>query len=315
MRSLTPSLIVTRPSRSLLRPVVLALLLVLAGYAGFAGDAGDAGSAGGDATADGVDATAGSGDAGDAAFPPGVNATGVENPPALALAHEQALNATSFTFEQDHADRYEDGTVRPLSHDGTVPARSHFVGRYAADGERYHLVYTNFETGESAAVATYETWSNGERVFSAAVRENGTATVLPARDEKGEPLTPAAGYRNRLPADYVLFLLNAVRVDSVERLDRTAPDGTPLFRLTASEFANPGEFATGERVGVETIDDLTFEAVVDANGLVREYRYAFSAADQQGRALRISETGTVTAVGRTTVDPPSWADERERAGQ
>ncbi|WP_435195964.1 hypothetical protein [Natronomonas sp. EA1] len=264
------------------RALLLAWLLVLAGCSSVL--PGDPPAAPGDETPAEAPGT----------LAPGVTEGGV-NSLVLAQAHNDALNATSYTVSRTHTDLYLD--------DRTYRDRQSFVGRYGADGA-YLLTYGNPDPTPEVPHDRYELYADGETVVVGGFSEGRAPVVVPALDADGAPLDPADGRYEPLGVQELHFILGAVAITDIRAL---GPDdaGYERYELSATRFLKPGEVAEGESVWADTLTNLTFTAVVDERGIVHAYDYSYDAVVFD-RPLRITESVRVTAIGETDVERPRW---------
>ena len=74
----------------------------------------------------------------------------------------------------------------------------------------------------------------------------------------------------------------------------------------------PAWVAEAKAVHENRTSDATEEALVDENGVVREYRVAYTATLGENTS-RIERTVQFTALGETTVERPAWVAEETNA--
>jgi hypothetical protein len=222
---------------------------------------------------------------------PGVTTAGVADPFALASAHENTLDDTSYTVQRITTERYENGTLR---------SRESVTGRFPANGSGY-LVTVN-ETSGNADGASMEQqfFADGDRVLAAQTTLNGTQRYFVPTGPNAEPYTPREWlffeptFSDRLIA---LFGSANVTVESDE-----GPDGT--YQLTVDEFTTPAALTPADDAGVVT--NATLNATVTDSGLVRKYNVAYIMSDDE--PIRVNRSVRYTEVGNTTVERPSWYD-------
>jgi hypothetical protein len=226
----------------------------------------------------GLDASvsrAGPGDGGgDAAsaelYPPGVDESGVYNASALAAGHFEAAGANAVMRAEY----------------GTAGGTTRFVHRNGSSGERFTRI--------NETRGTTETWWASN---STVVRWNGSASPS---------LTYSQGDTNAYTAYQFTALFRAVPFLVLNTTDlavdgTTTLDGQQVLRLSIEGVRNTS--GDGFRVD-ESLADVRGYVLVTPEGVVREMHYR-STNDRTGATE--SATVTVSDVGSTTVDRPSWA--------
>lgn len=221
---------------------------------------------------------------------PGLTGDGIEDPWALAAAHDDALADISYT------ERIVD---RTRGRDGTERGRVNTTAYVQPDPERSHSIAVSTSRPDRFAFDAdrVEFYREGERRFVAITRANGTEYL--AFDD------PGAGRSMRL---FLLFSSVETRVDgTVTRND------TELYRVRSVDLRAPDQFAAavGEDDEAE-VGNVTVRALVDQWGLVHEYEYAYTVA-RDGVERRLSRRVEYAALGRTTVERPDWYDEAVNA--
>lgn len=214
---------------------------------------------------------------------PGLTADGIEDPWALAAAHDDALSNTSHVERVVERTRDVDGTER-----GRVNTTTY------AEPERGRSHSVAVPTGDPAqsafAADRVEFYREGERRFVALTRGNETEYLA-----LGDP---DVGRSMRL---FLLFSSVETRVEgTVTRND------TELYRVRGDELRHPDQFpAAVELDDGDEIRNVTVRALVDQWGLVHEYEYAYTVV-RDGEERRLSRHVEYLALGRTMVERPDW---------
>lgn len=211
----------------------------------------------------------------------------------LAAAHARSLDGRSYTVTTERSVRYANGTLR---------ARTVTSGQVSADHERFTV--TVRVRGPYAPVLAYEYrnvtvtfFSDGSTLVQRVVRD-GAATYesTPASDDDSadpffllpDPSAVAEPFRGV-----------AVEVTGVE-----SPTGD-TYRVTGNRVTGDGAFAAAR--GISEPRNVSFEAVVTADGIVRRYALRYEATFD-GAPIRVVRTASYTAVGDTIVPRPTWYD-------
>ncbi|MFD1515230.1 hypothetical protein [Halomarina rubra] len=216
--------------------------------------------------------------------PDGLDATGIDDPFALADAHTAALANTSFTVRQNQTLTAANGTVLVDSTTTTRIASDHGRTRSTTNG-----------TGDvtrffDRPVTRVEGWYDGQRHYYRGVGPNGTAVVDVVR--LGTP-----GQRAELALEP--FYLGAETVS-------VTPAGSDLELRLRGPAGNLT--VGGERVEVT---QATVTVRLTNEGRVEHYRIEFEGrlADAPETRVEGVETVRYSAVGSTTVERPDWFDE------
>lgn len=218
-----------------------------------------------------------------AELPPGLTLDGVDDPLALAQAHQRTLRNVSHTMTATYAYRHTNGTL--IGHGSTA-------ARVAAGGAPFHVVWSRATTNATQPLGVghhaVERYGDGNRTF-VAVSEPGESTRYRELPGDGPLERPDSGWEGF----YTAF--SEVNTTVTERWER---DGTSLYRVVSTE--QPGPNAV---VGAD--GSYTLSAVVDENGVVRTFQET-RRAEFDGEPAEYVRTVRVTDVGNTTVDRPAW---------
>ena len=233
-------------------------------------------------------------------YPPGVDESGVVAPDALAEAHTDRDDGRSYTLISNRTVRYENGTLRAeISTRIELATDRSFVVSVATDGPDGPLLL-----GEPPASAVY--WSNGSTYARALTRDGRTTynTFTPPDQYTGTwrywTRTVAFGGRAGYSGQTIREVFTSVPTTVVGRETR---NGTTVVRLAGSS-AESSDFAAPE---IDSVTNLTLQAAVDTNGLVRLLQYRFDGT-VDGEPVVVERTIRYEAVGSTTVEKPSWLD-------
>lgn len=235
------------------------------------------------------------------AYPPGLAAGGVVDAELFAAAHRRALEGGSLTRTWNRTVRYGNGTLA---------AETTVVAAFAADRDRYRIVFESFGTPavDHARMARthLDQFADGDRVFLRQRRLNRTSVHFDRRPD-GRPAEPRT-VRLTPPVRETRLagLFGAVERATVEAV---ADGGERRYRLTATAF-DRSALAGTTRYPPETA--LRLVAVVGRDGLVHRYRltYGYAAA---GNRFRVTEAGAVERVGTTSVARPPWVEQVDAA--
>ena len=233
--------------------------------------------------------------------PPGVDALGVRDPNALASAHSRALeNASSYTFERTHVERWANGSVRGRYDESLA---------YVQTADRFHYVRT--VAGVTDRVrglrsGRYERWSNGSVAVERFAPPDGEpstrilTTVQGAFARLDRPVVVEPTQSRTL---YSLFVVSngtdVRRVDGGYRIE--AFDVNPR---SAVNLAPP----TGvRRSAVRDVRDVSFVVLARPDGLVTafELRYTASVA---GDTVTVTRRVQYDDVDATAVPRPDWVE-------
>lgn len=303
-----------------LAPVALAGLLVLAGCGGL-GAAGDAGGTDSEAeaTLTPVDVPGASTPRTPASnLPPGVTPGGVGDPLALARAHARALEGRSYTVRSVVTVQYSNGTLR---------GRRRTVARVGADRRRFRVVHVTLgpapplrpvREGAVRAPGRSELWSDGRGLLRSSTRPNGTVyRSVPPGEYESDPSVERARWRGLagVGGEDVHLVFNAVRTTVVGREGGNESGNRTAVRIESTGRASAGSVAEAHSIGAayeyplgaefDTVSSVDLTATVGSEGLVREYRFAYTVGDEDGR-VRVVRRVDYSAVGGTTVGRPAW---------
>lgn len=201
---------------------------------------------------------------------PGLGPEGVVDAERLLGAHAAVLANDSYTIRL---------SSRRVATDGSASTRHDRVVRVAGP-ERFHYALT---TATDDGDRRVERWRDGEQAYEATT-ENGSTTYRSLE----APAPPVLLTR----ADLLrLFLF--VPADVVDSRER---NGTTVHTVA------------GGPDDLQPLSDVTYEAAITERGLVRSYEVRY---DLSGRnpATTVTVTATVSDVGETTVERPSWVDD------
>lgn len=224
------------------------------------------------------------------ALVPGLTRRGVIDPLALAEAHESFLASRSETVRLRRVIRYENGDLR---------SRRVQVTRVTADRRRFHTVITVAGPHPPFFGDRLEFYSDGQTVVQATVLPNRTSFFrIPLERYRAENdidvvlSSPDAG------TVFLLFAAIETRMTvSIERSGRTR------YRLRGTRLLRPGMLAEAE--DVRNPRNVSLSAVVDDRGVLLEYSLRFDAT-LDDRNVTVAKSGSHSAIGNTTVEPPEW---------
>ena len=299
-------------------PLLLACVLVLAGCSGFSGAGANGGTgieddgvgAGMNVTPAPVPTVEQSGQFG-SELPPGLTSEGVTDVDTLLAAHRSGLDNTTYSVRAVVNATYSNGTPYYRS-----AARARVTER---DNGYYYSNRFDHPNRSTNTLVRYESWSGGGTILTALTRlepaassENTTAdpnatsgsattstnTTYRAIRSEYEPNIGLYGlprYGQRIAAQ-----LGAAETTLRDRTDTAGPtyyvlslgSVRDLRALAGGRFQDPQ--ATSGRV------------LVSPRGFVREYRLRYRATTPKGHTVRVTESISYSAVGRTTVTRPPW---------
>lgn len=220
-------------------------------------------------------------------LPPGLSADGVHDPVALVNAHDRVTARSSHTIDVREVHRYDNGTLR---------WRQETRRRIAGDEPRQHTTITMTGTapgfGSLRNASRLETYRDGRLLYGYVSNDTTTRyyrTAAPENTLSGRPLV-------------VLFSAVDAEVDGwVTR------NGTRLYRVDAVRVTDPAGFAAATPTHPDDrIRNASFDALVDARGLVHEYRMAYTVVPANGPVVHVNRTVRYRALGNTTVEEPAW---------
>lgn len=233
--------------------------------------------------------------------PPGVDTLGVRDANALAAAHSRALeNASSYTFERTHVERWANGTVRSRYDESLA---------YVQTADRFHYVRSVAGAGDRVRglrSGRYERWSNGSVAVERFAPPDGESSARILTTVQGEFARidrPVAVETTQSQTLYSLFVVSngtdVRRVDGSYRIE--AYDVNPR---SAVNLAPP----TGvRRSAASDVHDVSFVVLARPDGLVTafELRYTASVA---GDVVTVTRRVQYDDVGATTVPRPDWVE-------
>jgi len=233
-----------------------------------------------------------------ATYPPGVSAEGVVAPAALADAHTRRDDSLSYTLVSNRTVRYENGSVRSgLSVRVRLAENRTYLTDLETAGPRGPVLL-----GLPPATATY--WSDGT-TYARKLSRDGQVTynTFSPPDQytatwRFWTRTVAFGGRSGYAGQTIRETFSSIptRVAGSE-----TRNGTVVYRLVGTA-ATSTDFAAPE---IETVSNLSFEATVDADGLVRSLRYRFDGT-VDGTPVTVRRTIAYERVGTTAVGEPPW---------
>jgi hypothetical protein len=233
-------------------------------------------------------------------YPPGVTADGVTDPAALADAHADRVENTSYTLVSNRTVRYANGTV----------ASGLFVRvELAADREFLVTAATAGSHGPEflgEPPSSGEFWSNGSVYVRALTREGGTTynQFTPPDSYVGTwrywRATVAFGGQDGHARETVRNVFTDVptEVTGVRTVDGTAVYTVEGEGATDSEFAKASNGPVG---------NVTLEAEVTEAGVLRRMDLSY-VTFLDGESVRVDWTVRYADVGATAVDRPPWFD-------
>lgn len=244
---------------------------------------------------------------------PGVGAGGVDDPAALATAHVDALEATSYTIESRRTLRTVDGTLwSSLTLAVALTAGRTYLAFVATAGPNAPVLL-----GTPSARATF--WSDGERYLRRFRRDGETTfnTFRPPNDHVGSwrywvHTVPFAD-QGWGPETFYRTLFGNVPT----RLAGSSTDGqadTYHVREDPSGSLPPDPRFAAD---VDAVRDLSLWARLAEPGVVSALDLAYTGdveGDDGTRTVDVGRTVRYRDVGETTVDRPSWYDRAVGAG-
>lgn len=273
----------SRPRRPL-RAVLLAVLLVTAGCAGLAADPGTPTVPATPAPVPTDDRTP----AGPRTVAPGLTTAGVEDALALTSAHRAILDARSHTRR-----------VVRTEHGPTGGVRGRFTALVRVDPAANRTYAVRTATGTAIVGPVFRNASRVERYAA----DGGVAFAVTAPDGTTRyPDFEPFG----IPDPWRLFLL--LSAFETRTAGTTVRNGTTLYRVRSTALTDPQTVAAAVDVDwTARVTDAELFALVDGEGLVREYRLRYGVS-RRGSVhtvrLRVRHAG----INTTTVAPPPWLD-------
>jgi hypothetical protein len=273
------------------RPLLVCLLVLLAGCGGL----------GGGQPTETVTPAPVPADEPDDRYPPGVAADGVVDPLALGAAHYDRLEEAPYTTVRNR-------TVRTAN--GSLLVRTGLRAAFSGTRSRFHLVYAVegpapwlLDTGTGRLVL----WFDGNVLLRSLTEDGETRRQrFPAavfNEDPGSFRESGTQFGLRSPDREAYWLFLAFQSDV-----GPVANGSTVVRGT--ELAHPGALATLD--GVEDLHNASLHAVVGPDGPVRTYHLSYEAT-MDGRPVTVGRTVRYSAVGETRIERPSWHDEAVNA--
>ena len=210
--------------------------------------------------------------------------------------HAAAVANTSFTLtvERSQKDRepsfveknftYRNGSYRYFIEPGASQYRAEADGYFVGNDVTYY----------SNGTATYSMWRE----------DNGSMTVNPRRypvfNESSEAYLWGGWFDGGSGDAHDSIAINA----TYERRGVERVQGVSVMRYEATGVDTLPDWV-GDGNASSVFEAFSATLLVDADGVIRHYRYEFVYVDYQTR--RISRTYNVTDVGSTDVQKPDWA--------
>lgn len=214
-----------------------------------------------------------------APFPPGVDERGVYDPGRLVDAHAAVLANASYTVRVTSVHSRPGGELR---------SRYARVIRLSAGEERVHYVLNKTDRRNGTTdVRHIERYNDGDRLFVAV--SEGNETTYRVREVARSRSFLAASTGDRQGFGRLLGRLRPALTDI-----RTE-NGTTRYRLASGP------------TDVRPLRNVTFDALVDRRGVVREYNITYTVR-RDGAPVRVRVDVAFTDVGSTTVRRPDWVD-------
>lgn len=269
--------------RETLAPLVVCLLVVLAGCGGVLGGSPTESPSGTDTTpGDGTTTTTMTpGDVNESALPPGVTADGIENVSALLAAHTESLRSSGFIASAT--------SEQVLKGQMQQSQRTELHTRATA-GFRDVRTTANVTNPRGAQNSTY--WGNASQLVRRVQQGNQTQfTPVPASVNNTAFVTLASNYRGFLGiGDYQVSNVNQ------------SGEGTRV-RLVATSVGN----GTGA-ITPENVSAFESRVVLDGDGTIRSISLDMNVS-AGARTVEYTLQGSVEYVGQVSVEKPSWAEE------
>ncbi|WP_128477579.1 hypothetical protein [Halorussus pelagicus] len=258
-----------------------------------------AGANGPEANEPGTNETATNDSSVNASLPPGVNATGVEDPEALVAAHRSALNGTSFAF------RFRSNvSVGPANQwtlqrgrvaAGLSPLVVHSTSVRQFDGGTSSTA-TDLWANETAVVVRYDGDSRSElRRYN---RSGGNVA-----DETWAHL-PRADLDSQVTQSWLLELALAAGEYERVRTERDGDDERNPTRSARNETRTMTVLRATDPVAAANYTDLRSTIRVDSEG--RVHSLSLTATYEGDNETRIHYEFELTEVGDATVQRPAW---------
>ena len=230
---------------------------------------------------------------------PGLAESGVTDAAALADAHAAILTNTSYTVRNHRQVRNESPTAN-----ATLPPifRANTTTEVAHDPARIFLRYDvsgNASATSSQFPRDVELWAGPNLTLQAVETPNGTVY----RRVRSRNVA-SGGVTGRDTLFSLFSTLNTTVAGT------TTQNGTTLYRVNSTGVSDPALLAS--LLDAESVSNVSMTALVDADGLVHEYRIEYDATSESG-TRHVTRATRYTALGETTVERPAWYDEAVNA--
>ena len=228
-----------------------------------------------------------------ATLPPGVGEGGVHDGATLAAAHtDRVLDADSYTLSRNETTYWPNGTVG--SRTSATVERNATTRRWRY---RERSPVPKPTTGRSPAVVGRDIWGEGERAYLRERHADGTDRV---RRLGGETFGSLRLFGLRLDANFVALFGGL----EIRLAGRETVDGTTHYRLAGSDVTDSDRM--DRAVPGWNVTDVSFEAVVAADGAIRRYRVAYTAVRPDAGRVRTVSVVRYDRVSSTTPRRPGW---------
>jgi hypothetical protein len=219
---------------------------------------------------------------------PGLTRDGVDAW-TLSQAHRERLRDTSFTVASTRTIRDANGTLR---------LHGSYTHRIAAGGWPSRMTSNTTATRiRELGYAGYydvESWNNDTVALFAITRENGS-TIYQRRGAH-EVASGATHWSD------LYQLLGTVNTTVVDRLET---NGTTRYVVVATSQPDSRVFGTPRA-------NVTVTVVVDEEGLAHRYTASYDTY-RNDEWIHVTRTVRFLAIGRTTVEKPTWFDDAMNA--
>ncbi|WP_439026198.1 hypothetical protein [Haloarchaeobius sp. DT45] len=236
----------------------------------------------------------------DLGFDPDPTANELGDVNDMVSAQQRVLRDTSYRVEY---------LLEATHANGTTLVRQHSQGAFTANESHYFVdVRTGGTTIREPRHMTI--YADGTKAFVRRTTANGTNVSIPGTEAGGDPVPPAdmGVFRGRGQVASFLFQgFDGMNVTNVTELDRVPPglEG-PLYRVESQTVESPQLLAVGPNA---TVENASFEAIVDHRGFVYEYHLTFETETDAGEPVFIERRLVYRDLGHTTLTRPDWVDE------
>ena len=228
---------------------------------------------------------------------PGLSERGVVGPLTLATAHAERLRSSVYRVWIAERVVRGDGSVRWRAFEGTFANRTSYA-------------FTVREGAGNRTVIVSSYYADGDRLYQRLVTDAGTNYYVPRSGLGTSPDFPEDPIGSPTQFDELYVALSGTRPAYVGAVER---NGTPYHRIASAGAVNEDFLAAWEYV--DSVEGYRFEALVAADGVVREYRIEYTATVGE-RRRQVTRTAQWKAVGEASVAPPDWyARARVEAGR